>query len=655
MPVTPTYPGVYIEELPSGVRTIVGVSTSIAAFIDYFSRGPIDHAVQIFSFADFQREFGGLDSNSEASFGIRQFFNNGGSNAWVVRTAQNATYATASVTLQDDTGNVLTVNAGRGVRGVSIDDPGEWANSLRIDVDYATTDPINLFNLTVTEIGIRNGRRVEIQTEQYRNLSMVETHPQYAVEVVNEASRLVQLTRDSGVGETRRPAETGTAGTALSAVPTPSDGDQFTINYPGGSAVATLDITAAPTTMQEVRTLLQSAIRDADSDESLLAGATVEIVDHLDSTNSHFRVLAGRSGDDFEDAVLTFSDTTGTPAADTGLLTGSGALENVQQYQVGDTTSVGFQAGGTEGDNGSRPTALELVGDPLTETGMYALENVDLFNILCIPRAAELGDPTAFQSVYSAAETYCEGRRAFLIVDIPSTVDTVQDARDWLDQNAGLRNANAAAYFPRPLMPDPLNNFRLRNVGASGTVAGLYARTDSTRGVWKAPAGTEGSLRGVSQLAIKLTDPQNGQLNPLGLNSLRNFDIYGNVSWGARTLDGADAQASQWKYIPVRRLALFIEESLYRGTQWVVFEPNDEPLWAQIRLNIGAFMNNLFRQGAFQGQTPRDSYLVKCDRETTTQNDIDRGVVNILVGFAPLKPAEFVIIQIQQLAGQIQA
>jgi phage tail sheath protein FI len=172
--------------------------------------------------------------------------------------------------------------------------------------------------------------------------------------------------------------------------------------------------------------------------------------------------------------------------------------------------------------------------------------------------------------------------------------------------------------------------------------------------VWKAPAGTEGSLRGVSQLAVKLTDPQNGQLNPLGLNSLRNFDIFGNVCWGARTLEGADALASQWKYIPVRRLALYIEESLYRGTQWVVFEPNDEPLWAQIRLNIGAFMNNLFRQGAFQGKTPREAYLVKCDSETTTQNDIDRGVVNILVGFAPLKPAEFVIIQIQQLAGQIQ-
>ena len=144
-----------------------------------------------------------------------------------------------------------------------------------------------------------------------------------------------------------------------------------------------------------------------------------------------------------------------------------------------------------------------------------------------------------------------------------------------------------------------------------------------------------------------------GTLNPLAINCQRTFDVYGNVCWGARTLDGADQQASQWKYIPVRRLALFLEESLYRGSQWVVFEPNDEPLWSQIRLNFGAFMHRLFRQGAFQGSTPREAYFVKCDKQTTTQDDIDQGIVNILVGFAPLKPAEFVIIKISQIAGQI--
>ncbi|HKZ67932.1 MAG TPA: phage tail sheath C-terminal domain-containing protein, partial [Chitinophagaceae bacterium] len=160
---------------------------------------------------------------------------------------------------------------------------------------------------------------------------------------------------------------------------------------------------------------------------------------------------------------------------------------------------------------------------------------------------------------------------------------------------------------------------------------------------------------GVNQLSVPLTDMENGVLNQLGVNCLRAFPVYGRLVWGSRTLEGADQLASEWKYISVRRTALFIEESLFRGTKWVVFEPNDEPLWAQIRLNVGAFMHTLFRQGAFQGRTPREAYLVKCDKETTTQTDINSGIVNILVGFAPLKPAEFVIIKIQQLAGQIES
>ena len=178
------------------------------------------------------------------------------------------------------------------------------------------------------------------------------------------------------------------------------------------------------------------------------------------------------------------------------------------------------------------------------------------------------------------------------------------------------------------------------------------ARTDAARGVWKAPAGLDAGVGGVQELKAKLTDGQNGILNPLGVNVLRTFPAAGTVVWGARTLAGADSLASEWKYIPVRRTALFLEESLYRGTQWVVFEPNDEPLWAQIRLNVGAFMNTLFRQGAFAGTTPREAYFVKCDSETTTQDDVNLGIVNIAVGFAPLKPAEFVVIRIQQLAGQ---
>ncbi|MGD8649625.1 MAG: phage tail sheath C-terminal domain-containing protein [Desulfobacterales bacterium] len=673
MPITTTYPGVYIEEVPSGVRTIVGVATSVAAFVDFFERGPINQAVQVFSKGDFNREFGGLHSQSEASYAIHQFFNNGGTDAWVVRTAEDTTFATATVVFQGNDPatstltDVLRATAGRQLKGTLVEDPGSWANNLRIDVDYDTsgTSTLPSFNLTVSEVAHQDGRQVIIQTETYRNLNMGENDANYAVDVVNDGSKLIQLTRLSAAGVTNIvPAQTGTIGTDASATGSDAVGnltasDTFDIAFLSSAdnsattVTATVQFTGTLTTLQQVRRILQATIRLAGATltpaEPLLTGATVQLI------NNQFRVLAGRTGNNFDaHKTLTFSDNSGTPASDMGLTTG--ALNNVQQYSMGSTTSTGAQVGGTAGANGNPPGATELIGirDP-DKSGMYALEDVDLFNILCIPRAAELTDVNHMQAVYSDALIYCVERRAFLIIDIPEATNNLEDARDWLEDNSQLRHRNAAAYFPRPKIPDPLNDYRLRSVGASGTIAGLYARTDATRGVWKAPAGIEAALRNVPDLDYRLTDPENGQLNPLGFNCLRTFDVIGNVCWGARTLVGADQLASEWKYVPVRRIALFIEESLFRGTQWVVFEPNDEPLWAQIRLNVGAFMQNLFRQGAFQGTTPRQAYLVKCDAETTTQNDINLGVVNILVGFAPLKPAEFVIIRIQQLAGQVEA
>jgi phage tail sheath protein FI len=361
--------------------------------------------------------------------------------------------------------------------------------------------------------------------------------------------------------------------------------------------------------------------------------------------------------------VFTATSLDTTTVEDLKLTDSQNATANVQEYKLGNNKAIPHtaQGKGVEGSNGIPPKGNELIGvgsTPDDKKGLYALEDVDLFNILCIPRISIVSGDNALSSgevktVMARAIDFCEKRRAFFIIDTPNDINDVQKIKELADE-AGIRHKNAALYFPRVKIADPLNEFRLRSFGASGTIAGLYVRTDSNRGVWKAPAGTEANLVNVQALDYKLTDGQNGTLNPLAINCLRNFPIYGNICWGARTLDGADQRTSEWKYIPVRRLALFIEESLYRGTQWVVFEPNDEPLWAQIRLNIGAFMQNLFLQGAFQGQTPREAYLVKCDKETTTQTDINSGIVNILVGFAPLKPAEFVMIQIQQLAGQIQ-
>jgi hypothetical protein len=239
-----------------------------------------------------------------------------------------------------------------------------------------------------------------------------------------------------------------------------------------------------------------------------------------------------------------------------------------------------------------------------------------------------------------------------LLIDPPPNVNTVAAAVDWKTNTLGVVDANGAAFFPRLRLADALNNGQLRTFAPSGVVAGVYANTDATRGVWKAPAGIGATLNGVQNMTYQLSDQENGALNPLGLNCFRTFPLYGPVLWGARTLVGADAMTNQWKYVPVRRVALFLEESLYRGTKWVVFEPNDEPLWAAIRLNVGSFMDSLFKKGFFQGITADQAYFVKCDDETTTQADIDLGIVNILVGFAPLKPAEFVVIQIEQLTGQ---
>ncbi|MFN2603307.1 MAG: phage tail sheath family protein [Gemmatimonadaceae bacterium] len=291
--------------------------------------------------------------------------------------------------------------------------------------------------------------------------------------------------------------------------------------------------------------------------------------------------------------------------------------------------------------------AAGLSGNLEAKTGIYALENVDIFNLLVMPDATAGAGMT---DVVTDAIAYCVRRRAVMIIDAPENISTFQLASTWISNSASpLRSRNAALYFPRIQAADPMMNNIVRTFPSAGAVAGLYAGIDSKHGVWKAPAGMNAVINGATGVSSTLTVAENDSLNRQGLNCLRELPGIGTVCWGARTARGADSFADEYKYVPVRRLALFIEESVYRGTQWVVFEPNDEPLWSQIRLDVGAFMHTLFTQGAFQGTTPKDAYFVKCDKDTTTQNDINLGRVNIVVGFAPLKPAEFVIIHIQQI------
>ncbi|BCH34318.1 hypothetical protein MesoLjLc_62480 [Mesorhizobium sp. L-8-10] len=673
MPVHPTYPGVYIEEIPSGVRPVAAVATSIAAFVGSFRKGLLDEAVQLLSIADFEREYGGLDRNSETSYAIQQFFLNGGTEAWVVRVADTLTGAgaapptnarSATVTLTQDPGGgtaILNVTAGRRIRGESAENPGAWGNFLRVDVDYGTADPLAQFNLTISEVRIDGDRTVVLQTETFRNLTLEPDTVNNAIEVVNQGSRLVQIELGSALPAPFvadfRPAVGGTLGDLLPIPATiPADGSAFGVDIGSGAIAGTIDYggAAAPTTYAALLPFVQNAVRRAASDATvpnnlkpLLSGATVTLVGNSTANNaSRFHVQLGRAARPF-DPTLQIA-LTGAGADTINLSNANGALENAQQFALADGHDGTPAAAGTT----FRPIPLAFFqGSAAARTGIFALEDVDLFNILSIPEATFLA-PDQSQTLYAAAEAYVESRRAMLIVDIPDAVRRLDQMHTWLTENESLRHPNAAVYFPRTNVLDPLNGNRPRSIGASGTVGGLWARTDSQRGVWKAPAGTDARLRNVESLGYLLTDLENGTLNPLGVNCLRNFPVYSNICWGARTLEGADVIASDWKYVPVRRTTLFIEESLYRGTKWVVFEPNDEPLWAQIRLNVGAFMHDLFRKGAFQGTTPREAYFVKCDGETTTQTDIDLGIVNIEVGFAPLKPAEFVIIKIQQIARQ---
>jgi phage tail sheath protein FI len=665
-----TYPGVYIQELPSPVHTITGVATSIAAFVGYTARGIDNRAEAIYSFSDFERLFGGLASNSEVSYAVQQFFQNGGSQAYVVRTPMH----------YSGTSPVPYAQVVFGKLSFSALSSGQWANSqLLIDVDVqgldlstATGDPL-AFNLTVTNL-------VDGTKEYFPALTLNSNLQNFVSAVVNDPDNGSQLV---GVTTSLPATPTALEVTGILGTPLTISGAGSVDAHLGGSNTATTankdcnlkltlpGVPASPLTIkvigngsqisqtvQGLASQLQQAINNTLAVS--VAGASVVCSAAPNGTGTGIRVNALLPNQ--PDAIITF----GTPASGNDAATALGLISptsgNVAHYALGTgTTASGAETSSTAATAPSGlPWSADLIGDPLAFTGIYALTKVDLFNLLSIPEAARAsaGDPNAADSninpveIYSAAIALCDQRRAMLLIDPPPNVNTVAGAVDWKSNTIGVVNPNGAAFFPRLRLADQLNNGQLRTFAPSGVVAGVYANTDAARGVWKAPAGIGATLSGVQSMTYRLSDAENGVLNPLGLNCFRTFPLYGPILWGARTLVGADAMTSQWKYVPVRRTALFLEESLYRGTKWVVFEPNDEPLWAAIRLNVGSFMQQLFQKGAFQGKTPDQAYFVKCDGETTTQNDIDQGIVNILVGFAPLKPAEFVVIQIEQLTGQ---
>jgi phage tail sheath protein FI len=602
MPAALTYPGVYIEELPSGVRTITGVATSIAAFIGRALRGLTDDPLTINSYSDFERTFGGLWADSTLGYAVRDFYLNGGSQAIIVRLYHPKFASKAD----RDKAFAAATATGAAATGAN---PAAAAAAAQTTADTFLIEPEKTAAKVVADAAN--------QAAAVPGATVLDVTNAAQAAIVVAAPVTKAALSVNGLGLEAR--DEGGWGSGLRA----------RIDY---------DVVGP-----DAANLFNLSVRDGITGQVEVFRNVSIILGHVRQVD---RVLENESGLVRMAGALPGSRPAKHPDPD----------KTKNEIDVWADNLVATNATVANADKASDGGFLNILdftgpGKEDRKEGLYALKKADLFNILCIPPYLPGGDVDN-ASLIDVAAAYCEQRRAMLLLDPPTT---------WKDKDAaktgvasiGTSSKNAAVFFPRLRQPNPLRDGQIENFAPCGTIAGIFARTDTTRGVWKAPAGLDATLVSTPQLSVSLNDAENGELNPLGVNCLRTMPAVGRVVWGSRTLQGDDRLASEWKYIPVRRLALFIEESLYRGTQWVVFEPNDEPLWAQIRLNLGAFMQNLFRQGAFQGRSPREAYFVKCDRETTTQNDINLGVVNIVVGFAPLKPAEFVVIKLQQMAGQI--
>jgi phage tail sheath protein FI len=800
MPVSPTYPGVYVQEIPSGVRTIVGVSTSIAMFIGTSKSGPMGTPIQCTSYLDFTRSFSEDPAGGSLAEYVKMFFLNGGTECYVMRIANGA--GQSNVVLQNELGVRVLRLAAKNF--------GLVGETIRANVSYSGPQPEATFNIDLFEwVTDPAGNRVQQNRESWKNLSMDPNSPAFAPDFLTQNSKLVDATIDAG-------APAAGAGFSLSgrAVPdvafqadwnklfgSTATTNRFQISV-GGSPYVDVDLSAivVPNSDVAAGTAIRNAIQTAFTNQGIL-GVIVDVTFPLSPTSNTRRLRiapSGATGDAFirpgrqvgmqrdlaiplmlgtEQGGLEVSGNADRRPAPNGITFRAADPVNLidfadlDQAQLTQLTLDGLNPNGTfapiiislqppatpnvrtvgagarvfqqaplsgpvTGDSdgvreklaiiagrintfqppapmrwpwraevwGSRlailPTSLLVdnflsanfalatnpalpanaftnnvhyysvgaggmstgrqvsAGAPVTDgtpplasdyDAAYPIidREVDLFNLMVLPPDAAV----PVTSLYGNASVFCQQRRAFLLMDPPAAWTNAQQASTGVAAlRVGLVKDYSAIFFPRLTISQAGRNV---NIGPAGAIAGLCARIDGSRGVWKAPAGTEADLRGISGLEYKLSDGENGVTNPRAVNTIRIFPN-GIVNWGARTNDGDDGFSSEYKYIPIRRLALYIEESLYRGLKWVVFEPNDEPLYAQIRLNVGAFMHNLFRQGAFQGQTPRDAYFVKCDKETTTENDRNLGIVNIIVGFAPLKPAEFVILYLQQMAGQIQ-
>ena len=644
---TLSYPGVYVQEIPSGVRPIEIASTSTAAFVGLAEMGPDDEARRVTSWTEFQRYYGSFIAESYLAESVFQFFNNGGRQCYIVRvTRSDAT--TANATIQN--------RASTPVNGMTISakSKGSWGNYLYLQIEDGSTDPHNEF-----KISVRIQEEVDVVPEEFANIAPVEVHddlspdpnaPNFVGDVLSRNSKLITVQLDAANTSLQRGFHRGGATQTLPLGTNRSfqinvDHDGFQLVTLPASLATETDLTVIAT---EIATALQALTRLRNSTLPVAFTAfTCTVVGGRLVLESGTNTGAGTESP--LSSVRIQNASTDNAAPSLGLGAGNGGISedalavrrpaNAEAIQIGDSAV------------GGSVTAVTLGGDGTTallETNFSAqfslLDNKTDFSLLAVP-----GIGTSI--MVDEGMSYCQKRPlqdVFYIGEMGAFDDDPTEAESFR-QTLTLPNSYGAVYFPwiQALDPSGQSPEPVR-LPPSGYIAGLYARIDSKRGVWKAPAGTEATISGAVGLGIDLTDVQQGNLNRISVNCLRRFPSAGIVSWGARTI----SSDPEYKYVPVRRTGILLRVSIYNGIQWAVFEPNDEDLWASLRLNIGAFMMTLFRQGAFQGSTPSSAFFVKVDSETTTQADIDLGIVNVLVGFAPLKPAEFVVVKISQMAGQ---
>ncbi len=638
----PTYlhPGVYVEEIPSGAKPIEGVGTSTAAFVGYTTKGPMAEPILIFKWDAYDDQFGGLRDTGKLAqgdpmgFAVYNFFLNGGTAAYIVRVTveDSADPAVGFLVNPNDSSQIIEFTA---------TNAGEWGNDLELRFALKN-DSATHFTL---KVGVLDDDAEFKEIERFTDLTVADDSAADFIESkVNDASQLVQvevkdispyllgistsqdlsaLTDFSGLND-----KTMTVTVDTSAARTVTFA---TDDFDGTSSLA--DVATKIQSLVRGSVVANAAVRDFScavknaqlvlTSGTHLAASAVAVTGPGDVTDASIDLLLGAANDGTEQ-------------------TGQESL-NLLLAAAADEVSLG---GGT---NGTLPDKAAY------DSVFSAFEKYRDISIICLP--GQTWNSVGEQAIIDAAVAHAEKMKSRMVIIDPPVGTELKTEKSVVD--LGFKpKTYSVVYYPWAKVANPFYNAETNPgvpvtllVGPSSFAAGIWAKIDGKRGVWKAPAGVETSLQGVAGLQYLVEDGEQDSLNPLGINCLRRMPGFGPVVWGTRTL--ATKADPEWRYVPVRRTAIMIEQSIFNGIQWAVFEPNNHNLWASLRANVGSFMDGLFRAGAFQGEKASDGYFVRCGLgDTMTQGDIDRGQVIVIVGFAPLKPAEFVIVRIQQKVAQ---